>query len=58
VPDYGDAHYNLASELESQGESHAAREHWRRYLQLDGTGPWADTARDRLAHYETERAAT
>ena len=44
VPDYGDAHYNLASELESQGESQAAREHWRRYLQLDSTGPWADTA--------------
>ena len=45
VPDYGDAHFNLASELESQGESQAAREHWRRYLQLDSTGPWADTAR-------------
>jgi hypothetical protein len=58
LPTYGDAHFNLASELEIQGEFHAASEHWRRYLQLDSTGPWADTARERLARHEMERAAT
>jgi tetratricopeptide (TPR) repeat protein len=57
VPDYGDAHFNLASELEIQGEFQAASEHWRRYLRLDSTGPWADTARERLAHCEMQRAA-
>ena len=57
VPDYGDAHYNLASELESQGESRAAREHWRRYLQLDSTGPWADTAREYLEGHHQDRIA-
>jgi tetratricopeptide (TPR) repeat protein len=57
LPTYGDAHFNLASELESQGETQAASEHWRRYLQLDSTGPWADTARERLANHEMERAA-
>jgi predicted TPR repeat methyltransferase len=58
LPTYGDAHFNLASELEIEGEFHAASEHWRRYLQLDSTGPWADTARERLTHHEMERAVT
>jgi hypothetical protein len=58
LPTYGDAHFNLASELEIQGEFHAASEHWRRYLQLDSTGPWADTARERLAQHKLERAVT
>jgi hypothetical protein len=57
LPAYGDAQFNLASELETKGEFHAASEHWRRYLQLDSTGPWADTARERLALHEMERAA-
>jgi tetratricopeptide (TPR) repeat protein len=54
VPDYGDAHYNLAFELESQGEISTAAQHWRRYLQLDRTGPWADIARARLQALERE----
>jgi hypothetical protein len=58
LPTYGDAHFNLASELEIRGEFQTASEHWRRYLQLDSTGPWADTARERLADHEKERIAT
>jgi tetratricopeptide (TPR) repeat protein len=58
VPDYGDAHFNLASELEEQDQNDAANEHWRRYLDLDRTGPWADIARDRLEAYERERLAS
>jgi tetratricopeptide (TPR) repeat protein len=58
VRDYGDAHFNLASELEQIGEYASANKHWRRYVELDNTGPWADTARERLARYEEQRAAT
>jgi tetratricopeptide (TPR) repeat protein len=58
VPDYGDAHFNLASELEEQGQNDLANEHWRRYLELDRTGPWADIARKRLDAYERERLAS
>ena len=57
VADYGDAHYNLASELESQSETRAACDHWRRYLQLDSTGPWADTAREYLEGHHEDRLA-
>jgi tetratricopeptide (TPR) repeat protein len=52
VPDYGDAHFNLASELEQQEESEAANEHWMRYLELDRTGPWADLAREHVEAHE------
>jgi tetratricopeptide (TPR) repeat protein len=55
VPTYGDAHFNLASELEQQGQVPAAHEHWRRYLNLDRTGPWADTAREHIEAFERQR---
>ncbi len=58
VPDYGDAHFNLASELEQIGEFASANKHWRRYVELDTTGPWAETARERIEAYHRERAAT
>jgi tetratricopeptide (TPR) repeat protein len=54
VPTYGDAHFNLASELEQQGQMAAANEHWRRYLKLDRTGPWAETAREHIEAYERQ----
>jgi tetratricopeptide (TPR) repeat protein len=57
LPGYGDAHFNLASELESQGEPDAASEHWRRYLQLDSKGPWAETAREYLEAHDHDRLA-
>jgi hypothetical protein len=30
VPEYGDAHFNLASELDEQGQTDEAHEHWRK----------------------------
>jgi tetratricopeptide (TPR) repeat protein len=47
-PDYADAHFHLAELLDSQSQPLAAREHWRRFLELAPASPWADTARDRL----------
>jgi DNA-binding transcriptional MerR regulator len=53
VPAYGDAHFNLASELEQAGQVAEAVTHWKRYLDLDRTGPWADIARERIqAHMQ------
>ena len=48
-PDYGDAHYNLAlvyEKLEMRGK---AVHHWRAYLKLDPSSPWASYARQQLA---------
>lgn len=47
-PDYADAHYNLALVSEKLGAHAEARRHWRRYLELDPSSPWAQTARQRL----------
>jgi tetratricopeptide (TPR) repeat protein len=57
VPGYGDAHFNLASELEQAGKIAEATRHWRQYLELDRTGPWADIARERIeAHVQQPTA--
>lgn len=47
-PDFAEAHYNLAMALTEMGDSARARPHWRRYLELDPTGPWSTLARQRL----------
>jgi tetratricopeptide (TPR) repeat protein len=52
VPSYGDAHFNLASELEEQNQIAAANAHWKRYLELDSTGPSAEMARERIAAHK------
>jgi tetratricopeptide (TPR) repeat protein len=51
-PDYADAHYNLALCLHWAGRPAEARPHWRRYLELDDRGAWAETARRHLAGSE------
>lgn len=43
-PRYADAHYNLALAYERQGERRKALGHWRAYIKLDRSGPWADHA--------------
>ncbi len=48
APRYGDAHYNLALAYERKGELRLALRHWRSYVRLDRTGPWADHARGQI----------
>ena len=45
VPQYADAHYNLALAYERLQEPRRALRHWTRYIQLDPSGPWAAHAK-------------
>jgi len=45
VPQYADAHYNLALAYERMQEPRKALRHWTTYTRLDPTGPWATHAR-------------
>jgi len=45
APELVDVHYNLALALLSLGAAAQAGAHLRRYLELDPTSPWAETAR-------------
>jgi len=47
-PDYPEAHFHLAGVLEQLGQPDEAAEHWRKYLEFDQRGPWAEIARERL----------
>jgi tetratricopeptide (TPR) repeat protein len=47
-PDYPDAHLHLAESLHQRNETAEAVTHWRKYLEFDRRGPWADAARRRL----------
>ncbi|MDP7018479.1 MAG: O-linked GlcNAc transferase [Pirellulaceae bacterium] len=46
--DYPDAHYQLAKTLDHLGERERAEEHWRSFLLLAPSSPWATEARCRL----------
>ncbi len=48
-PDYAEAHYHKAEVLHERGRGDEAAHHWKAYLEHDSRGPWADTARQRLA---------
>jgi len=48
APTYADAHYNLALAFEKIKEPRKALKHWRAYVRLDGTGPWATHARNQV----------
>jgi predicted TPR repeat methyltransferase len=48
APTYGDAHYNLALAYEKVKESRKALKHWRAYVKLDTSGPWAVHARNQI----------
>lgn len=45
---YPDVHYHLARTLDELGRSAEAESHWRTFLELVPTSPWADDARRRL----------
>jgi tetratricopeptide (TPR) repeat protein len=47
-PRFADAHFNLAMAWEQLGERGRARPHWRKYLDLEPTGTWAEVAREHL----------
>jgi tetratricopeptide (TPR) repeat protein len=47
-PRYADAHYNLALAYERTSQSRPALRHWRAYVKLDNSGPWADHARGQI----------
>ena len=47
--EYPDAHYHLARLLDELGRSHEAIPHWRSFLQLSPTSPWAEEASSRLS---------
>jgi tetratricopeptide (TPR) repeat protein len=49
APTYADAHYNLALAYERSGEARRALAHWKSYLKLDNTGPWAVHARNQVS---------
>jgi tetratricopeptide (TPR) repeat protein len=48
APTYGDAHYNVALAHEKIKEPRKALKHWRAYVKLDTTGPWAVHARNQI----------
>jgi tetratricopeptide (TPR) repeat protein len=50
-----DAHYHLAMILDDVGDVENARPHWKRHLELDPRGPWAEKAREFLRMTETEK---
>ena len=47
-PKFADAHFNLAMAQEALGDKTRARIHWKKYLEIEPTGTWADIARDHL----------
>lgn len=48
APTYADAHYNLALAYEKMKQPRKALPHWRAYVKLDTTGPWAVHARNQI----------
>ena len=47
-PQFADAYFNLAMALEQGGQPEKARPCWRKYLELEPTGTWAEIARKHL----------
>lgn len=54
--DFPDVHYHLARTLDDLGRRDEAETHWRAFLALAPTSPWASEARDRLGEPEHEIA--
>ena len=48
APTYADAHYNLALAYEKTRQPRAALQHWRAYVRLDSSGPWATHAKNQI----------
>jgi tetratricopeptide (TPR) repeat protein len=48
APTYADAHYNLALAYEKTRQPRPALQHWRAYVRLDNSGPWATHAKNQI----------
>ncbi|HWR37833.1 MAG TPA: tetratricopeptide repeat protein [Clostridia bacterium] len=48
APTYADAHYNLALAYEKLKQMRKALVHWRAYVKLDTSGPWAVHAKSQI----------
>jgi tetratricopeptide (TPR) repeat protein len=48
APTYADAHYNLALAYEKTRQPRPALQHWRAYVRLDTSGPWATHAKNQI----------
>lgn len=57
-PDFPDAHWHKGEILHQLGRTDEAVPHWNRYLTFDIHGPWAETARQRLAGLATAADST
>jgi len=49
--DCPEVHFHLAGVLEQLGQSEQAIQHWRRYLDFDDRGPWAEIAREHVKDF-------
>jgi tetratricopeptide (TPR) repeat protein len=49
APTYADAHYNLALAYERLRQPRKALPHWKVYVKLDKSGPWAVHAQNQIA---------
>ena len=47
-PKFADAYFNLAMAFEGTGDAARARPAWKKYLELEPSGTWADIARKHL----------
>ena len=50
-PEYPDAHWQKADLLGQLNRPRDAEAHWRKYLEHDSRGPWAEQARQRLSEF-------
>ncbi len=48
APTYADAHYNLALAYDKLKQPRKALQHWRAYVKLDTSGPWAIHAQHQI----------
>jgi tetratricopeptide (TPR) repeat protein len=48
APTYADAYYNLALAYEKTRQPRPALRHWRAYVRLDSSGPWATHAKNQI----------
>ena len=47
-PQFADAYFNLAMAYEQAGDAARARPCWRKYLEIEPTGTWAEIAKKHL----------